>query len=321
MAFCARCGSSHAIKGLCPACMRELHPLIIQAPTKPLIRCPQTGRIKRRGRWVSAASLKQAVRRYLLEETRFAPHAQTKTLSITLCHEHPKRLEVDTIIEGDFEGQRYTEEYHFTIPVQRERSITTKHAGYFEATLQVRHADEQDEQRIERMLLRDHPELRITKRSAQRDGFDWQLSDKHATQQLAQKLRTRYGAMLTSSAHAHSYDRLRSKPITRITILASLPPFRRGDVIIHKQRPHLIQRLGRRVSAIDLTRHKPTQFDYDGTETEQLTIHEAVVSQTHPQPLALHPQTYQPVRLRCTTPPGPGEKVRAVLHRGELYAI
>ncbi|RME53918.1 hypothetical protein D6783_00450 [Candidatus Woesearchaeota archaeon] len=301
MKFCPRCGSKRVVSVLCASCLRETTPLITGTTTTKLTLCPETKKLKWKGKWTTYPTLRQGIAAYLKDTLTFALHAQPDTLTVTLYKEHNKHLDVDIIIEGNLENKHYHEAYHLTIPLAKEPSTPQKHKDYFEGTLQLRNPTPHTKQFIQNLLLKSHPGVHIAKTIQRKNGYDILLSSNKATYQIAQALHKTFGATIKTSTHLWGHDRQRSKHLQRLTVLVKIPAVRPGDVITYKDRPVLIQTVGKTTYGYDLSRQKKISIPSSSLdEQETLPIYETSIVQNQPSVYVLHPTTFQPIPLANT---------------------
>ena len=113
------------------------------------------------------------------------------------------------------------------------RSLTGKHALYFEATLQLRLINKEIIDYVENQFRKAH--IPIVDSGEVKNGMDYKVADKRFTRALGKKLRQRYGGQVKETATLHT--KIKGKDAYRVTVLYRMANFRRGDkVMFHGER-------------------------------------------------------------------------------------
>ena len=107
------------------------------------------------------------------------------------------------------------------------RSLTGKHALYFEATLQLRLINKEIIDYVENQFRKAH--IPIVDSGEVKNGMDYKVADKRFTRALGKKLRQRYGGQVKETATLHT--KIKGKDAYRLTALFRLPGFSKGDTV------------------------------------------------------------------------------------------
>src|SRR3989338_569008 len=102
-----------------------------------------------------------------------------------------------------------------------------RHAGYFEATIQLRNVGPE----VHRFAAEQLRALgaRVSKERWLKHGVDLQVDDRKAAGKLGRALQKRFGGMLKTSARLFSRDRMSGKEVHRVTVLFKQLPARAGE--------------------------------------------------------------------------------------------
>lgn len=103
------------------------------------------------------------------------------------------------------------------IDLRYEIRDNSRHQGYFEAIIQLRHLTSLQNEAVQQAL--DSSAIRIAKRVKHPAGEDLYITDSHRGHSQLQGVKRKYGGTLVRSQRAAGVDQLTSKKRYRVTIL------------------------------------------------------------------------------------------------------
>lgn len=212
--FCAKCGKAGT--SLCHDCFLDMHP--IKIPSKTSIRyCTKCNSVWLGGLWIKAAKpIEKYLLRKVIDKIKLPEGAEVikaeilKTgalgkLKITLKLGNSKLVE-------EYNTQLIIEKFCCP-PCSREKSST------YLAKLQLR-TDKNVIEFIKKTskIVREKGRY-VTKAEEQTQGIDFYISSKDVATSLANKIKKELKCRMKKSTRQHGWDRMRNKPLTKLTIL------------------------------------------------------------------------------------------------------
>jgi NMD protein affecting ribosome stability and mRNA decay len=197
-----------------------------------------------------------------------------------------------------------------------DATINGMHSSYFEAILQLRNPNDSVPVIIDAFLRR-HSRLKITKEVQRKDGVDLYLTSQHDAQRLGNALKN-LGAEVTVSERIFSKDRMSSKEIFRVTILARFPLFSAGDVVECQGKLMQVTSMGKRLCGNDLQTGKRLCLKGDAILQKK---EKTRVIAIRPEITILDPETYQPATASARQLLHVGENVVVVRWNGQYYCV
>jgi nonsense-mediated mRNA decay protein 3 len=199
----------------------------------------------------------------------------------------------------------------------RERKLTEAQKERLVSSVQDKVQEAQDENR----------EMFISKLEEVPGGVDAYLSSISLAKAISHDMADKYGAEVKESSTLVTQKE--GRDVYRVTFLVRLPSYLRGEVILHKGRPHLVTAItSSKTKLVNLKTHEPiNENNMDLREARLIgkreDILEAVVlSQSAKEVQVMHPRSYATVELR--KPQGfkvEGDTVRVVLFEDEMYLL
>lgn len=213
--FCAKCGTS-AKDSLCADCFLEMHP--IRIPRKTVIKyCTKCGSVFSDGIWIKPS---KSLEKYLLR----------RVIDRLKLPEGIELIEANIIKKGaqgklkftfKFGDSRLVEEYNAQLILDKSccpecsREISTS----WLAKLQLRtDKDVKSFVEIASKLAKKRGKF-IVKAEEQRQGIDLYISSKDIAMRLVNSFKKKLNCRMKMSTKQHGWDRARSKPLTKVTIL------------------------------------------------------------------------------------------------------
>ncbi len=124
-----------------------------------------------------------------------------------------------------------------------------KHAGYFEATIQLRNVEKEVHAFAAATLGR--AGIRISNERWLKHGVDLRVDDFRFARKLGRQLQARFGGLLRVTSRLFTRDRLSGKEVHRVTVLFKQFPAQVGKQFILKGSTYTVRALGRHVIAED----------------------------------------------------------------------
>jgi nonsense-mediated mRNA decay protein 3 len=338
--FCVRCGKEgRTYESLCKECFLANNRFTKVPDHVDLVQCYHCHEYLIRGRW-QKVTLDEAIRdvaRGALEVRRGAEVVRVRqdvhaaddynfhvTLRVSLeCSDLAVEEENKTIVRlkngvcprcSKIMGSYYES----IIQIRgRERKLTEAQKERLVGTIQDKVQEAQEENR----------EMFISKLEEVPGGVDAYLSSISLAKTISHDLADKYGAEVKESSTLVTQKE--GRDVYRVTFLVRLPSYLRGEVILHKGRPHLVTSItSSKTKLVDLRTHEPLlEGNMDLREARVVgkreDILEAVVlSESAKEVQVMHPRSYATVELR--KPQGfkvEGETVRVLLYEEEIYLL
>jgi nonsense-mediated mRNA decay protein 3 len=215
--FCAKCGKAgKSVGSLCADCFLEIHP--IRIPKKISIRyCTKCGSVWSEGIWIKPS---KSIDEYLLR----------KIIDKIKIPEEIKLLEANIIKKGvngelkitlKFGDSRLVERYDIQLITEkfccpacsREKSSTHLAKLQLRTDKNVKKFVE-DASKIAKKIGK-----YVVKAEEQKQGIDLYISTKDAAMSLANSVKKKLNCRMKMSTKQHGWDRMRNKPLTKLTIL------------------------------------------------------------------------------------------------------
>lgn len=139
----------------------------------------------------------------------------------------------------------------------------TKHAQYFEGTLQLRNHTQEV---LDWVLNKVEKDKRATIPKASRvrgGGLDLQFSDQHYLQALAKQMKKKWVAEVKISHRLHTQSHVTSKKLYRVTVLFRMLNFKIGDVVDVDGEPLEVIRVDKQVHTKNKKTGKKQRFKID----------------------------------------------------------
>jgi NMD protein affecting ribosome stability and mRNA decay len=198
---------------------------------------------------------------------------------------------------------------------------------YYEAVLQVRSSNfdildksiEFLKKRVENLR---HKGMFINKVEREDDGYDLYVTNKSIAQHLGRELQDLFGGEYKSSARLFSKNKQTSKNIYRVAIFVRLPGFERHDIILVDDKVYKVDKLGSKITLLDLLKNNHLIIDFSKLEYAVLKKHVTYVARTHPYLEVINPFDFQSSMVRNHHENGfeLGQEVKVVVHKG-IYVV
>jgi NMD protein affecting ribosome stability and mRNA decay len=130
----------------------------------------------------------------------------------------------------------------------REKS-NQKHAGYFEAVVQLRNVD----QKVVDFVYRGAEEHHVTVAKVKwlKHGVDLFVSDKLFARKIGKALQQKFGGMVKSSATLFTQDKMSGKKVYRVTVLFKQFPYGKGERFTFKGEVYIVLGVAKNVHVED----------------------------------------------------------------------
>jgi nonsense-mediated mRNA decay protein 3 len=215
--FCAKCGKpSKVADNFCVECFLELHP--IRIPSKASIKyCTKCGAVWSRGLWIKASKkIENYLLKSIIEKIKLPDGVKLVKADILKTGSQGK-LKI-TLQLGN---SRLVEEYNAQLIIEKfccpacSRETSSSHL----AKLQLR-ANKDVKKFVEEVskLAKKRGKF-IVKAEEQKQGIDLYISTKEAAMSLANSIKKKLNCRMRMSTKQHGWDRMRNKPLTKVTIL------------------------------------------------------------------------------------------------------
>jgi nonsense-mediated mRNA decay protein 3 len=338
--FCVRCGKEGSTyESLCKECFLSNNRFTKAPDHVDLVQCYHCKELLIRGKW-QKVTLDEAIREVARDSLEVRKGAQVARVRQEVQPADDYNFHVTLHVALEHSDLRIEEE-NKTI-VRLKNGVCTRCSkimgSYYESIIQIRGRERKlTEAQKERLVnsIQDkvqeaqdeNREMFISKLEEVPGGVDAYLSSISLAKAIAHDMADRYGAEVKESSTLVTQKE--GRDVYRVTFLVRLPSYLKGEVILHKGRPHLVTSItSSKTKLVNLKTHEPLlESNMDLREARVVgkkeDILEAVVlSESAKEVQVMHPCSYATVELR--KPQGfkaEGETVRVLLYEDEIYLL
>lgn len=257
---CKKCGKPAVANGFCATCYALEHRPACLPYGSDVFRCRACGKYLWKGRW-QRMGLEGLVKSVVASGIEPDPNASGLDVDVNIGGTQRKRrfLEVKFTVSADakLSGLPWGMVSRHELRVRNNQcDICSKRAGgYFEATLQVR-AENRPLEEEERgamidlvYKLADKDDRVILHFREAKGGFDVRISPTSFCKKLESLLR-RMGLETRSTAKLMTLDKLTSKEVRRLSVLAKFPECRVGDYVLFEGEVFRVLRFGKKTALL-----------------------------------------------------------------------
>ena len=249
--MCAECFALRTVLATLPEVVEVVH-------------CPRCDALMRGSRWIDDPSQDETLAQLVEDHLGLDPRVSNKMTQVRIILQDPYSRRCKVTVTGEVEGVILEIELECRIELRRQVCPPCSRAagGYYEAILQVRGLERMSTKRLE--TIASMLEVRLdqgtksdrnffaSRKERVKGGLDYYLSTLGGARNLAKALLTEYGG--TSGESARLMGRKEGRNLYRVTLVVRLPPFDKGDFILHERAPARILRVeGTRVVLRPLT--------------------------------------------------------------------
>jgi nonsense-mediated mRNA decay protein 3 len=338
--FCVRCGKEGSTyESLCVECFLANNRFTKAPDHVDLVKCYHCNEFMLRGKW-QKVTLDEAIREVAHDSLEVRRGAEVLRIRQEVVPADDYNFHITMHVALEYSDLRMEEE-NKTI-VRLKNGVCPRCSkimgSYYESIIQIRGRERKlTEAQKERLVgsiqdkvqeaQEDNREMFISKMEEVPGGVDTYLSSISLAKSISHELADKYGAEVKESSTLVTQKE--GRDVYRVTFLVRLPSYLRGEVILHKGRPHLVTAItSSKTKLINLKTHEPSmENNMDLREAKVIgkreDILEAVVlSESAKELQVMHPRNYSTVELR--KPQGfkvEGETVKVVLFEDEIYLV
>jgi nonsense-mediated mRNA decay protein 3 len=334
--FCPKCGAETEEEGLCRACFAEQY-VVFEVPqvieVKICAKCPS---YKIGDAWVDTRidTYEELAKKATSKTVRLAltVNKEVRSPQITVVPEFisPQVLKVHVAVSGEIGGRQVSTEAEVEARVRKETcDVCSRIAGgYYEGIIQIRAQDRfPTKEEVTRCLkVVENVIVRAAKAGDRLafitdvfplpEGADVYVGSSTCGRQAARAVVDEFGGTVNEAPKlVGARD---GKDLYRITFAVRLPNIIAGDIVRMHNRVVLVEKLGKRISGIDLSNGQPTSAPED-VKLEKISdrskaIKTVLVSGDSSSVQILDPETYQAITIKrpAFLKKEPGEEVWAV---------
>ncbi len=262
---CLLCGQPPPLtENLCPDCFAQRTVLASLPEVVEVTHCPRCDALMRGPRWIDEPNLEATLAHLVEDHVSLDPRASKVSTEVKVIPQDPYSRGCQVTVQGEVEGVELATELECRLMLKRQVCPPCSRAagGYYEAILQVRGLERMSSRRLDRIAAQlearlDHGTRQdrnffAARKERVKGGLDYYLSTLGGARNLAKGLLAEHGG--TSGESARLVGRKEGRNLYRVTLVVRLPPFDRGDFILHERAPARILRLdGSRVILQPLT--------------------------------------------------------------------
>ena len=336
--FCVCCGKDIdvPIEGMCPECyMSRRQP--IKLPNKlQILVCKHCEGIRIHGQWEDSRDFYEVLERIITENIEYSENIRIRGVSLNIINEYEHEYHVE--VEVSFEiSTYYASEIRGIVTVRKSYGMcptcSRKVSNYYTAILQIRGEKPLKRDEIEEILKFIRPlidvhakDFFVTSIEETRGGVDLKISNFKGARTIAKRILQEYGGSYNESYSLYGHKD--GEELWRVTVLVRIPNYRRGDIIVYKNKVYAIERIKEdELTLIELSgeykkvRMKSAIISKSRAYRKAEVVHEAiVVSEDAKELMVLDPVSYYTVEI--IKPPGyrSGRKsVYVARIDGEIY--
>jgi len=307
-----------------------------------VVHCPRCQALLRGHHWIDGQDLEAALSAYLEGQITRDPRARGVKIRTEIIPQDPYSRKADVSVEGHIEEVPLTAKLSCRLELRRQVCPPCSRAagGYYEAILQVRGLERLSTSRLESIAARLEGRLNHAKEQDRnffaartervKGGLDYYLSTIGGARNLARGLLAAYGG--TSGESARLVGRKEGRNLYRVTLVVRLPPFDRGDFLLHDRKPARVFRIdGSRVILTPLSYGESVEVILPLEKVNagqrlggpELILPAQVISREGNEALLLDPETHrtQEVILPPELTEGELTEVMVLRHDGRLYPL
>ena len=142
-----------------------------------------------------------------------------------------------------------------------------KHAGYFEAVIQLRNVEQNVVDFVS--LEADEHHIQVSKVKWFKHGVDLFVSDRKFARNTGKGLQQQFGGMLKTSARIFTRDRFSGKEVYRVTVLFKQFPYHKGEQFIFKGETYTVLSVANDVYVED-KENKKKKLRFDELELDRV---------------------------------------------------
>ncbi len=239
---CVICGKE-SDKSICVDCYLSRNK-IIEIEKIDLTVCPRCGMYRIEGKWRDL-DLFDAVWCHLEKNIKIHPDFKVENVEMNL-----KDKKGEILLTGTFWGKKIKEfaEFQFKFNKVLCEKCSREAGGYYECILQLRvkgrKLEESEINEVNKIIieiLKKHKEdtkAFLSKVVERQEGIDYYIGGRNVGKKISKEVINRLGGVITESKKIAG--RRDGREIYRFTYSIRLPSFRKGDVVVYREKPILI---------------------------------------------------------------------------------
>jgi nonsense-mediated mRNA decay protein 3 len=334
--FCPKCGKETEEEGLCKACFEEQY-VVFEVPQVIEVRiCAKCPSYKIGDAWVDTSIdtyeelAKKATSKTVRLALSISKDVHRPQITVVPEFTGPQVLKVHVMVTGEIAGRSVSTEAEVEARVRKETcDVCSRIAGgYYEGIIQIRAQDRfPTKEEVQRCLKIIENTVVRAARSGDRlafitdvfplpEGADVYMGSNICSRQASRAIIDEFGGTVLESPKLVGAKE--GKDLYRITFSVRLPSIVPGDIVKMRKQVVLVEKLGTRVSGIDLSNGQSTSAPEDMKLEKISSRSEAVktvlVSEDSNSVQILDPETYQAITIKrpAFLKKAPGEEVWAV---------
>jgi nonsense-mediated mRNA decay protein 3 len=339
--FCVRCGrEGPTYESLCVECFLA-NTRFTKAPDHvDLQHCSYCGDYLIDGKWAKRGSVEEAVREAASRSVEVRKGAELARTRTEVREADSKNYRVSVSATVSYSDLTVDEELSTIVRIKGAICPRcSKMVGhYYESIIQVRGrgrklTDRQKERFTEEIASRvaaaqeENREMFLSRVEEVAGGLDFYLSSISLGKVISKELAERAGAEVKESSTLVTQKE--GRDVYRVTYLVRLPSYMRGEIILHKGRPHLVAAISSsKTKLVDLKSHEQASVSNVDLHEARLIgrredVREAVVLVDSRREIqVMNPSTYATVEVR--KPQGyevSGDTAKVFVYEDEVYLV
>ncbi len=343
--FCPRCGKETEQEGLCQACFLEKYVVFEVPRVVEAVICAKCPSYKVGELWVSTKLktseelAKKAASKSIRLLLNIHKDVREPGVSIVSDLVNPNILKARVSVEGAIEGRPVRTEAEVEVRVRKETcDVCSRIAGgYYEAIVQIRARDRLPSiKEVERCLKLADDVIVKAEKAGDRlafvsdvielpEGTDIYVGSTPCGRQISRAIVDDMGGTIIESPKLVGAKE--GKGLYRVTFAVRLPSIVPGDIVKMHGSLVLVEKVGRRISGVDLASGYSTSVQADEEPGKVSGASEAMstvlVSEEANSVQILDPVTYVPITIKkpAFLNKKPGEDVRAIKTRDGVFLL
>ncbi len=343
--FCPRCGKETEQEGLCEACFHEKYVVFDVPQVVEVTICSQCPSFKVGALWISTKlkTYEELAKKAAVKNLRLAVniHKEVKDpkVHITLDFFNPNIMKGVITVEGLMEGRLVKTEAETEVRIHKESCNVCSRisGGYYEAIVQVRALGRlPTAKELTRCLKVADDVMARSEKAGDRlafvsdviglpEGTDLYVGSTTCGRQIARAIVDDMGGtILESPKLVGAKD---GKGLYRITFAVRLPSIMSGDIVRMHHSLVLVEKVGRRISGIDLSSGFSTSMPAEDEPEKVTNVSKAtstvLVSEDGNSIQILDPESYIPLTIKkpAFLNQKPGEDVKVIKTNDGVFLL
>ncbi len=343
--FCPRCGKETQQEGLCEACFADKYVVFDVPQVIEVVICAKCPSYKVGELWVTTKLktyeelAKKAANKNIRMVLKVNKEVRDQAVSVSSDFINPNILRARVAVEGTIEGRPVRTEADVEARIRKETcDVCSRIAGgYYEAIVQIRAEGRLPSKKEVARCMKMADDIMVkAEKAGDRlafvsdvmelpEGTDIYMGSTTSARQISRAIVNEMGGTIIESPKL--VGEKEGKGLYRVTFAVRLPEIVPGDIVRMHNSLVLVEKVGRRISGIDLATGFSTSIEAEEEPPKVTSSREGtstvLVSEDGNTVQILDPETYVPLTIRkpAFLNQAPGEDVRVIKTREGVFLL